>query len=465
MVNGKSLPICLVNFIYIVSLKSSFMKLHRYMLFITSLVIIISCTSTQVVVNKPVEISNFEKLAKIENIVSIEKKEAVSHFDENYELWFEQPVDHNDPSKGTFRQRVFLGFETPSKPVIVELRGYGIGSEKAGELADHYKANQLSIEHRYFTNSRPKEIDWNTLTVENAAKDQAIIIDAIRNALYPNSKFVSTGISKGCMTTMAHRSFFPENVDACVCYVGPLNFQREDPRVYDFLRNVGTEEGRKKVKDFQDLCFENRSALMDILKSTSEETKMTWEFGIDKALDYTILEYSFAFWQWGVKLDIIPAQDATPQEIYKHLIDVVGYGFFEDKSVASLQPYFWAALTEQGIYGYETAPFKKYLNTEEIYKFDWAFPEGVTKEYNLKPMQEIKSYLDTSAEKMLFIYGEYDAWSSTAVDLTENASEREMYKFVKPMGDHTTRIRTFDAEKQNEIYNIIDGWLSNESSN
>lgn len=434
-----------------------------YLLF--TLVFFISCNSTQQVVTETLEQSTFEKLAGIENLVSIKKKELVSHFDENYELWFEQPIDHNNLVKGTFKQRVFLGFENASQLVIVELKGYGIGSEKAGELANHYKANQLTIEHRYFSNSRPKNIDWNTLTVENAAKDQAIIINAIRNTLYPNSKFVSTGISKGCMTAMAHRSFFPKNVDACVCYVGPLNYEREDPRVYEFLKNVGTKEDRKKVNDFQNLCFENRAALMNILKSTAKETKMTWEFGIEKALDYTTLEYSFAFWQWGVKTDSIPSQGAIPQEIYQHLIDVVGYGFFETKSVEGLQPYFWAALTEQGIYGYETAPFKKYLNTQEIYKFDWAFPEGITKKYDLKPMQDIKSFLDSSAEKMLFIYGEYDAWSSTAVDLVENASEREMYKFVKPKGDHTTRIKTFNPESQKQIYSIIDSWLKDESKN
>ena len=222
------------------------MKLSNYLYITIALVILASCTATHQIVIPPKEKTNFEKLATIKNVVSIEKKEVVGHFDENYEIWFEQPIDHNDLSKGSFRQRVFLGFENTSKPVIVELRGYNIGSEKAGELAEHYEANQLTIEHRYFTNSRPKEIDWNTLTVENAAKDQTIIIDAIRNTLYPSSKFVSTGISKGCMTVMTHRSFFPENVDACVCYVGPLNLQREDPRVYDFLKNVEPKQNVQK---------------------------------------------------------------------------------------------------------------------------------------------------------------------------------------------------------------------------
>ncbi len=436
------------------------MKLIRSIYFSLFVLFLVGCKTTQTVAPPVIETSTFEKLATIKNVVSIEKRDLLSHFDENYEIWFEQPIDHNDLSKGTFKQRVFLGYENPTQPVIVELRGYGIGPERAGELADHYKANQLTIEHRYFNDSRPKEVNWNTLTLENAAKDQKIIIDAIKKTLYPDAKFVSTGISKGCQTTMAHRRFFPNNVDASVCYVGPLNYQREDPRVYSFLNNVSTKEDRDKVKAFQEMCFENRAALLEMMKKEAEKKEMTWEFGVDKAIDYTILEYSFAFWQWGLPVSVIPSGNLSPEAIYKHLINVVGYGFFEEKAVTDLQPYFWAALTEQGIYGYETAPFKKYLNTEEIYKFEWAFPEGITKEYDLKPMQEIKSFLDTSAEKMLFIYGEYDAWSATAVELTDDASTREMYKFVRPKGNHRDRIKTFDEESQKRIYGIIDSWLT-----
>ena len=217
------------------------------------------------------------------------------------------------------------------QPVIVELRGYGIGRETAGELANHYKANQLTIDHRYFNNSRPKTIEWNTLTVENAAKDQAIIIDAIRNTLFPYAKFISTGISKGCQTTIVHRRYFPKNVDASVCYVGPLNYQREDPRVYKFLKKVGTKEARERIKAFQELCFENREALLNKMKSEAKEKGLTWEFGVENAINYTILEYPFAFWQWGKNIDNIPTENASIDEIYKHLINVSGYGFFRGK--------------------------------------------------------------------------------------------------------------------------------------
>lgn len=440
------------------------MKNFRILLVLLTLISLNSCKTSQTVVS--VESSKttsvFEKLASIKEVVSIEKKETTSHFDKNFEIWFQQPIDYNDPSKGTFKQRVLIGYENTSLPVIVELQGYGIYTENAGELASHYKANQITIEHRYFNNSRPETIDWNTLTIENAAKDQTRIITSIREALFPEAKFVTTGISKGCQTTMAHRRFSPNNVDASVCYVGPLNYQREDPRVYKFLKNVATKEDRDKVEAFQKLCFENRAALLEIMKGEAAKKDLNWEFGVEKAIDYTILEYSFAFWQWGIPVSSIPTGNISPSNIYEHLIAVVGYGFFEEKAVEDLQPYFWAALTEQGIYGYETEPFKEYLNTDKVYKFDWAFPEGISKAYNLKAMQDIKSYLDNSAEKILFIYGEYDAWSATAVELSNSANDRQLYKFVKPKGDHRTRIRSFNTESQNTIYNIIDSWLEKE---
>ena len=436
------------------------MTFYRFVFSFLLVSLLVSCKGSQMAIDTQPTVSNFQKLAAIKNVVSITKSKTTSHFDENYEIWFQQPIDHNDLSKGTFNQRVLLGFENNTLPVIVELQGYGIYSDKAGELASHYKANQLTIEHRYFNNSRPETIDWNALTIENAAKDQANIINAIRKALFSEAKFVTTGISKGCQTTMAHRRFFPNNVDASVCYVGPLNFKREDPRVYQFLKTVATQADRAKVEAFQTLCFKNRAALLELMKQEAKAKNMSWEFGVENAIDYTILEYAFAFWQWGIPVNSIPNDTVSVQTIYNHLIAVVGYGFFEEKAVNDLQPYFWAALTQQGIYGYETEPFKAYLNTSEaVLKFDWAFPEGVTKSFDTQPMQDIKTYLDTSAEHMLFIYGEYDAWSATAVDLTSDAEQRELYKFVKAKGDHRTRIKSFNADKQQQIYGIIDAWL------
>lgn len=438
------------------------MKIKHITIAFLSVLVFASCktqqNTTSISTNK-VELNIKKSLNSLKGVVSVKETPKTSHFSKNFELWFKQPIDYKKPQKGTFKQRVLLGHIDITKPVIVELQGYGIYTNKAGELAKHYQANQITIEHRYFNNSRPKNIDWKTLTIKNAAKDQERIITQLKK-IYPKAKFISTGISKGCQTTMIHRYFFPNNVDASVCYVGPLNFKREDPRIYTFLKNVGTKEDRDKILAFQKHCFKNKKELLSLFKTETEARNFKWEMGLEKALEYTILEYPFAFWQWGNSTEYIPNENFLISDIYHHLFGVVGYGFFEANAVKKLQPYFWAALTEQGIYGYETAPFKKYLsNNTPIYTFDWAFPKGIKKPFNPKPMQKLKRYLDQQAQNILFIYGEYDTWSATAVQLTKDAQKRGLYKFVKPKGDHKTRIKNFSKEKQNAIYSIINQWV------
>lgn len=91
----------------------------------------------------------YTQLSELSN-VSIKKIEGDTTFAEYYEIWFTQPIDHEKPELGRFKQRVLLGHHDLSKPMVVEIQGYNIWTEKAGELSKLIDANQLTIEHRYF---------------------------------------------------------------------------------------------------------------------------------------------------------------------------------------------------------------------------------------------------------------------------------------------------------------------------
>ena len=175
-----------------------------------------------------------EKLKQIPQISDIQELK-INNFNEYYQFYFEQPLDHADPSKGTFKQRVLLGHKEMDAPVIVELEGYYIFSPEAGELSTLFDGNQVTIEHRFFDKSVPEgEIPWEYLTIKQAADDHHAIIQAIKDKLYATSKWVSTGISKGGQTTIFHRYFYPEDVDISVPYVAPLNLEYVDPRLEKF---------------------------------------------------------------------------------------------------------------------------------------------------------------------------------------------------------------------------------------
>ncbi len=56
---------------------------------------------------------------------------------------------------------------------------------------------------------------------------------------------------------------------------------------------------------------------------------------------------------------------------------------------------------------------------------------------------------------MIFIYGELDAWSATAVELT---GETNSIKMVKKGGHHRTRIQSFEGRELETIYNTLENW-------
>lgn len=139
-----------------------------------------------------------ERLKAIPEISDVTKLNTSDHFTEKYEFWYEQFVNPNDTTSERFKQRVVLCHKDYVAPVVVGLEGYEIWTTNAYELTQILEGNQLSIEHRFFKDSKPESgIPWEFLTIENAAIDQHNIIQKIKMQIYPQNKFVSTGISKG----------------------------------------------------------------------------------------------------------------------------------------------------------------------------------------------------------------------------------------------------------------------------
>ena len=135
--------------------------------------------------------SLLKKLQEIKEISDI-KKIDVPPYTEYYEFWFEQPIDHSNPSKGSFKQRVLLGHRDFNAPMVAVLEGYGIHTTKESELSEFFNTNQITIEHRFFNQSVPSSgIPWHDLTIKQAAADQHNIIQAIRK-IYPGTKWIST---------------------------------------------------------------------------------------------------------------------------------------------------------------------------------------------------------------------------------------------------------------------------------
>lgn len=401
--------------------------------------------------------STLEQLLKqIPFIDSIIPFDNDSLFLANYVVWFQMPIDHNDPNSPTFPLKAYYSHLDFNKPMVAVLDGYTMYTSRPNELTRILHANQLTIEHRFFSQSRPKDsIPWQHLNVRQAAADQHKIIEAFKP--FYKGKWVSTGISKSGQTTIMHRRFYPNDVDVSVPYVAPLNFSSEEPRVYDFLKNVSTPECRDKIYQYQIRLFENKQEILPLFEQLCQEKKWDFKMGVERALELSILEYPFAFWQWGMPCDSIPSSDATPSVLFKHIHTLEPFTFFEEKSIENVRPFFYQAMTEMGMYGYEVEPFKKYLKDNKNVTFEFTLPKGYEQaQFNPQTMLDVDAWLKEHGHNMLYIYGEYDSWSATAVDPGNKTNAVIMFN---PEGSHSTRIFSFPPTMRDSILTVLEQWV------
>jgi len=393
------------------------------------------------------------------DIISIDTLEANDFFVEKYAVMVENPIDYSNEDSPSFTQRFIIAHKGFDKPVVFITEGYsasyGLMKKFIPELCNMLDANMILVEHRYFAESVPDSLDWKYLTVENAANDHHRIAELLK-PFYPE-RWIGTGISKGGQTAMYHRYFFPEDVDVTVGYVCPLNFSTEDQRVYDFLDHVGDSICRKKVFDFQKMMLERESELLGAFQELAEEKKQHYSGGIRWGYELTVLEYSFAFWQWGrYECDDIPDASAPPELLVKHLNAVSGLDWISEEGIAGMQPFFYQAMTELGMYGYDITRFENLVRVLDSGTFEFSCPEGTECVYDPEPMRKVDDFVRHEADKMMFIYGEYDPWSATAVQWSGNPDVRVYYN---PEGHHSTRIRNIPASIQQKLCDQLRDWL------
>lgn len=405
---------------------------------------------------KPIPNTGEYLLSNIPNIDSIIRIDGCSAFSETWEIWFSQPIDHENPNSEKFPQKVIYYHKDFNKPMVVVLEGYGLFSMGPVEPTKLLDANQICIEHRFFNSSKPRDyIPWEFLTINQVATDQHKIIQAFKP--FYKGKWISTGISKGGQTTIYHRYFYPNDVDVSIPYVAPLNFSNEDKRMYSFLRNVGSVECRRKIKNYQKELFKRKSKLMPLVKEYVNKKSYSFEVGLDRAYDLNVLEYSFAFWQWsGLKCDNIPETCADDKTIFEHWIKVTPFDFFDEKSIETFRPFFYQAMTEIGMYGYEVSPWKNFISDTTNITFDFTMPKGYRPIFNSESMQKVNSWLQEYGNNILYIYGEYDPWSASAVT---PSSQTNAKIFINPEGDHTTRINSFPQNIRDSIIYTLEDWL------
>lgn len=395
-------------------------------------------------------------------IKSVEQLTGNDFFIATYKIMLEQPVDHKNPNAGTFLQRIIIADKGIDNPVVFITEGYNGGyAERASyinELSPMFNSNQICMDHRYFGESWPEPLNWEYLTVRNAAADHHNVVELMKK--YYDGIWINTGISKGGQTVVYHRWLYPNDVDVSIPYVCPLNFGVEDGRHEPFIANIpGTSEQREQIENFQIEILKNRNTILPKLKKYCHKHNYTFRISMNAVLDYCVLEYPFALWQWGRMINEVPTDTEDVDKLFRHLMKVSGPSYFAIEGQEGIKSFFIQAAKELGYYGYDTKPLKKYLTIRSAkgYMNRIFIPENVDIKYQKRTAKAVKRFIHTTDSKILFIYGGWDPWSASGFEVS---NKDNLLKIVKPSGSHSTRINNLPENQKQKVKKTLEKWLS-----
>ena len=378
-----------------------------------------------------------------------------------FTLTLDQVVDHDNPNGPHFLQRLTLLHRDEGAPVVLASSGYNIttGSREPTELGNTFATNVVQVEHRYFTPSIPSPADWKYLTIQQSAADYHAITVALKS-IY-KGKWVNTGASKGGMTSVYHRRFYPNDLDATVAYVAPNSFGLDDARYPEFLRAVGGDSWascRASLNELQKTVLTRRAEV---------EPRMTDSYaalgGPAVALEHALLEMPFTFWQYQSPTDArlgcaaIPAADAPIATLYSFFSTVSYLRNFSDSGFESYTPYYYQATHQLGAPGVEDAHLVGLLQHRDTYRPSYYIPKGVdVPPWDAEAMVDVQNWVKTEAKTMIFIYGEFDPWSAGRFEI---GTTGDNHLFVAPGGNHGSSLMRLTQADRATALALLQNWL------
>ena len=481
-----------------------------------------SQASTQCASNTPASASVAAQLSAIEGITSVNEYENDSIVEAGldqtykiYEITFQQLIDHNDASAGTFDQHVRLFYASSSAVNVICTDGYMLTDIPktaykefcTQEFSSRYGTpNIIQMEYRYFGTSEPAGLDiastklWEFLTMEQAASDFHNVIQKLSNVL--SGKRLWTGTSKGGLTT-DYQCYFQEHhgysdADAFVAFCAPFCEGRNDSRIMSAAYGeigyaaYGEEQASKwhdLLDKFQLACIKHREVLQSRYYQQAIEEGCKFResyFGTDELIqakrlwDVVVNEFPLlGFWQYyqETMLDKImqAVNSDNPNEIYACVIEKMPTSTFAYSN--GFLAYEIQAASEMGDYNEnfdylrrivaeakEAAPANEkqayYISTEDNPSYSEIYlttEQLAALPYSSSTRNAMVQWLNTTnSAQLIMVSGKSDPWYFVRPELSFSNSQIQCYESSY---NHLTTLANLSTSEQENIYNALDGWL------
>ncbi|MBP5654486.1 MAG: hypothetical protein J6X33_03130 [Clostridiales bacterium] len=251
--------------------------------------------------------------------------------DKEYLVFFDEPLDHKDPSKGTFTQTVYVYYEGKDAPNCFLIDGYEIGSYVMSDLREDFDtklplkirddilgeysigsdSNFILPEYRLYGTSQPDNLTkddlefWGFMNCEQAAEDFHDIIEAFKDSF--TGKWCIEGLSKGGEATVYQLAKHPEDGDLFLGMAAMVLMDKGHMGLYKYAYTTAGDlvYGKEKAKNIRDLitefqieCLKNRDKLTTLIWSRSSSS-YRFSPDLDKEIlfDCMVLDQVY-YWQY-----------------------------------------------------------------------------------------------------------------------------------------------------------------------
>lgn len=374
-------------------------------------------------------------------------------------LGFRQPVDHFDPASPTFEQRLSVSHVSANQPTVLLATGYEL-YDTIDELYDRFIVNEISVEHRFFGTSFPDggQYDYRHLDIRQASEDLHRIREAFAG-LYPKS-WVSTGASKGGMTMVYYRRFYPCDVAGTVAYVAPHSDAELDPRYNTFLDAVGgtaRADCRDRLGNLERQLLDRRAALLPQFPADAGYGIVG---SVEAAYESSVVFFFFTYWQYidpddpGFGCAALPTGTLSDAVLAQWARSIVGG---VDDDLLPFAAYYYQAATQLGDAEAYTRPvpgriqFPAALTTRAYVPRFISIPA-----FDPAPMRDIQAWLSAEGDGIAFVYGELDPWSATQYEL---GASHDTKKSIAPGLNHYASLADLQPADEEATMQMIERWF------
>lgn len=393
---------------------------------------------------------------------------ATPHFGMNrrpgvdqFDVSFEQPADHMRPERGTFRQHLIISVRSLETPMVLHTPGYAI-ADYSSDVSRVFPTNEIEVEHRFFGTSTPDPMDFDTLTIMQSAADSHRIVEAF-SPLF-TGPWVSTGHSKGGMTALFHRRFFPCDVEGTAPYVTPISLGRSDERYGPHLTRIG---GTRWASCRETYFSVDRAVIQDVATRASTLPGTYSRIGsAENALWATTGAGYWGTFQYGLMEDpqygcgVVEASVAAdlPRWVARQVRSAQRYADqFDAPVMGDDLMYPFQTLNELGAPGTTRAHLTSFGPIPMLKpEAEFNIPLAQQPLFEPRAMSDVLSWLSRYGARFQFLYGGWDPWTGGAVD---NPGVTDAAKYIVAEGSHGVSVRDLDRARRIEAIGRLERWL------